>query len=103
MEKINGPVRVICGKLDSVWPSCRMAVQIVARLETGKFPHAVQLLDYANGGHSVFGPAIPPEAPAFASLGSLGGSPAGNNAARIDSWPKAVGFIDAALKPNRTR
>ena len=99
VEKINGPVMVICGKADSLWPSCRMSEQIVARLEVRKFPHAFQRLEYADAGHSVFGPAIPTDSRAFASLGSLGGTPASNNAARIDSWPKAANFIDAALKP----
>lgn len=100
VEKINGPVMVICGTIDSLWPSCRMSAQIVTRLEARKFTHAVRLLEYPDAGHSVFGPTVAPESPAFASLGSSGGAPASNNAARIDSWPKAVSFIDAALKPN---
>jgi dienelactone hydrolase len=102
VEQINGPVMVICGKVDSLWPSCRMSAQVIARLEANKFEHAFQLLEYADAGHSVFGPPVGPESPAFASLGSLGGSPASNNAARIDAWPKAVSFIDAALKPGRS-
>jgi hypothetical protein len=100
VERINGPVMVICGKLDSLWPSCRMSAQIIGRLEDRKFPHAFRILEYADAGHSVFGPAIAPESNAFAALGRLGGNPAANNAARIESWPKAVVFIDAALKPN---
>jgi dienelactone hydrolase len=100
VERINGPVMVICGKLDSLWPSCRMSAQVVARLQTNGFGHAVQLLEYPTGGHSVFGPPLAPEDPALASLGNLGGSAAGNNAARTDSWPKALTFIDAALKPS---
>lgn len=99
VEKINGPVMVICGKVDSAWPSCRMSAQVIARLKAHKFQHAFQLLDYADGGHFVFGPPVAPENPNFVSLGINGGSPASNNAARIDSWPKAVTFIDAALKP----
>ena len=96
VEKINGPVMVICGKLDSLWPSCRMSAQVVARLETNGFKHAYQLLEYADAGHSVFGPPVAPENPFFTALGGSSG-----NAARIDSWPKAVTFIDAALKPSK--
>lgn len=95
VEKINGPVLVICGKLDSLWPSCRMSAQVVARLEANNVKHAFQVLEYADAGHSVFGPPIAPENPTFAVLGGAAG-----NAARIDSWPKAVAFIDAALKPS---
>ena len=95
VEKINGPVMVICGKLDSLWPSCRMSAQVMARLEANNFKHASQILEYADAGHSVFGPPVAPENPTFAALGGAAG-----NAARIDSWPKAVTFIDAALKPS---
>jgi hypothetical protein len=44
VEKINGPVMAICGKLDAVWPSCRMSAQIGARLEANDFKHAFQIL-----------------------------------------------------------
>jgi dienelactone hydrolase len=94
VEKIKGPVMVICGKLDALWPSCRMSTQVVTRLEANSFKHAVQMLEYADAGHSVFGLPVAPENPTFAVLGGAAG-----NAARIDSWPKAVTFIDDALKP----
>jgi dienelactone hydrolase len=96
VEKINGPIMVICGKLDSLWPSCRMSAQIVARLEANRFKHAFQILAYGDAGHSVFGPPVAPENPAFAVFGGAAG-----NAARIDSWPKALTFIDAVLKPGK--
>ena len=96
VEKINGPVMVICGKLDSLWPSCRMSVQVGARLEANGFRHTFKILEYADAGHSVFGPPVAPENPFFTALGGSAG-----NAARIDSWPKALTFIDAALEPSK--
>jgi dienelactone hydrolase len=98
VEQINGPVMLICGKLDALWPSCRMSAQVIARLEANKFQHAFQLLEYADGGHSVFGSSVAREGPDSGSREGMGGGPASNHAARIDSWPKAVTFIDAALK-----
>src|SRR5580704_8124789 len=50
VERINGPVMLICGRLDTLWPSCRMSTQVIARLEANKFRHAFQLLEYAGGG-----------------------------------------------------
>jgi dienelactone hydrolase len=91
VEKINGPVMVICGKRDGLWPSCRMSAQVVARLAANNFKHAVRILKYAEAGHAVFGPTVFPETPTFTALGGAAG-----NAARLDSWPKAVSFIDAA-------
>jgi dienelactone hydrolase len=99
VERINGPVMLICGKLDALWPSCRMSAQVIARLEANGFQYAFQLLEYADGGHSVFGSSVATESPASGSRERRGGGPASNHAARIDSWPKAVTFIDAALKP----
>ncbi len=91
---------VVAAVPSSVMPSCRMSAQIIARLKANEFPHVFQLQEYADAGHSVFGPPIDSASPVFASLGFWGGSPAANNAARVDSWPKAMSFIDAALRPS---
>lgn len=99
VERIDGPVMLVCGKADSLWPSCPMSEQIVARLKARGFHHPVELLAYADAGHAVFGPPADPGSPNFANLGSLGGSATGNQAARQDDWPRAMAFLDAALKP----
>ncbi len=98
-QKIAGPVMLVCGKKDSLWPSCPMADQIVARLSANGFAHKVELLSYADAGHAVFGPPVDPDNPNFSALGSLGGSAAGNQKARQDDWPSAMAFMDEALKP----
>jgi dienelactone hydrolase len=98
VERINGPVMLICGKDDSLWPSCPMSEQVSARLTAKAFKYPVQLLEYADAGHAVFGPPADRASPNYKNLGSLGGSPDGNNAARQDDWPRAMAFMDAALK-----
>ena len=97
VERINGPILLICGRADNLWPSCSMSHQIVARLNKEGFRHDVQLLVYDDAGHALFGPPVPPSHPAYPGLGSLGGSPAGNDAARADNWPKSIAFLHAAL------
>src|SRR5205807_1722624 len=37
VERIAGPVMLVCGGSDTLWPSCRMADQIEARLQTKGF------------------------------------------------------------------
>ena len=74
-----------------------MSRQIVARLKANGFAHSVQVLAYNDAGHAVFGPPVPTSRPAYAGLGSLGGTPAGNEAAREDDWPKAVAFLHTAF------
>ena len=99
VETINGPVMLVCGKADTLWPSCPMAEQVADRLKARGFKHPVQLLEYADAGHAVFGPPVDSANPAYPTLGSLGGSADGNNTARKDDWPRAMAFLDAALRP----
>ncbi len=98
VERINGPVMVICGKSDSLWPSCPMSEQVAARLKSEHFGHPVQLLEYPDAGHAVFGRPKDPKSPDFASLAEEGGSPEGNNSAREDSWNRMVALLDGVLK-----
>lgn len=52
-ERINGPILLISGADDEVWPSPLMAERIVARLSGAGFPHAVETL-VVPGSHYVF-------------------------------------------------
>lgn len=97
VERIAGPVMLVCGKADTLWPSCPMAEQIVARLKSKSFRPRVELLEYDNAGHAVFGPPVESSNPAYPTLGSLGGAAEGNNAARRDNWARALVFLHAAL------
>lgn len=101
VEQINGPVMLVCGEADRLWPSCPMARQAEARLTAKGFKYPVQVLAYPDAGHFAFGPPLPADAAALISTRSLtilGGTAAGNAAARQDSWPRAIDFLDAALK-----
>ncbi len=55
-EQINGPVMLICGNADTLWPSCSMSEQVAARLKSKGFRRPVQLLEYPDAGHAAFGP-----------------------------------------------
>jgi uncharacterized protein len=98
VERIDGPVMLVCGEADTLWPSCRMSLMVRARLQTHNFTHPVTLLKYADAGHGAFGTPIARDNPAYAKLGALGGSTDGNAAARNEAWPKALMFLDVALK-----
>ena len=98
VERINGPVMLVCGKSDTLWPSCPMSEQVTARLKAQHFKHPVQLLEYDDAGHAVYGQPYDPANPRITSLTEYGGSIAGNQAARKDSWARSMTFLDAALK-----
>jgi uncharacterized protein len=105
-ENINGPILLISGEDDQLWPSTPLANQVVARLKSKGFRHSVQHLSYPGAGHYVFAgdvsgrPAPQPGAAASATPGgmNLGGTPEGNFKAWTDNWPKTLKFFDDALK-----
>jgi hypothetical protein len=97
VEKIRGPVLMISGKADQLWPSTPMADRVMARLDAHHFAWAHIHLAYDNAGHAAFGPPLAADSPNLKALAGLGGTPEGNNAARADGWPKALAFLDRAF------
>jgi dienelactone hydrolase len=97
VEKIRGPVLLISGKADQLWPSTPMAEAVMARLDAHHFAYAHRHLAYENAGHAAVGPPLPADSPNLKMLASLGGTPEGNQAARTDSWPKVLAFLDEAF------
>ncbi len=57
---------------------------------------------YPEAGHAAFGVPIDP-ARAKPAIASMGGTVAGNLAARADSWPKVLVALDAALMPGAAK
>jgi dienelactone hydrolase len=98
VERINGPVLLISGDDDQLWPSSYMADAIVTRLRAHNHPYRDQWLHYAHAGHAIgiaYEPAMESAASRFLNLG---GTPEGNAAASADAWPRAVAFLRDALK-----
>jgi uncharacterized protein len=97
VERINGPIMLVCGEKDMIWPSCPMAQQVTNRLQARHFRYPVNFLKYADAGHAAFGPPQLPDSDKMHKLAALGGTAEGNQAARMEDWPKAMAFMDAAL------
>ncbi len=99
VERIDGPVMLVCGRDDALWGSCAMSEAIVTRLKTKGFKYNVRLLAYPNAGHAAFGPPVPADSPGSSQFPMYGGDIPGNLAARADGWDKATAFLAFALKP----
>lgn len=99
VERINGPVLLLCGEEDSLWPSCPMARAAKARRDASGNGAETVLLAYKDAGH--FGVGPPPakgkEVPWMITM--FGGSKEGNVAARADGWPRTLSFLQQALAP----
>lgn len=103
VERINGPILLISGSADALWPSGVFSKLILERLEERKFAHLFQHLSYEGAGHSI-GPRFAPTTinsgfhPIRKTTINLGGSPAANAAARNDSWPRVLAFLEERVK-----
>jgi dienelactone hydrolase len=93
VERIAGRLLLVCGEADQQWPSCTMARQIKQRLREYGRPEAT-LLAYNDAGHPAFGLPLPLDDP---RLTRRGGTAQGTNAARSDSWKKAIAFLKSTL------
>ncbi len=97
IEQSKAAILLICGKADTLWPSCPMADRVKARAEAKAGP-IVTILSYDNAGHAVMGLPVEKTNPNYDKLDSLGGTDDGNNAARTDGWPKVLEHLASALR-----
>ena len=111
VEQINGPILLISGKKDGIWPSSMMCNRIVERLTQHNSVFPFEHLSYENAGHIAPGPSqsVTEEEPKgqrrhslFLKLFSLliksGGTEAANADAIDDAWAKVGGFLEQHLK-----
>jgi dienelactone hydrolase len=98
VEKINGPVLVISGKDDQLWPSSVMAEMVMARLK--EYRHAYKFVHLAcdSAGHAIGTHYSPTTGSTGSSRLNLGGQPAANARAQADSWPRVLQFLKDGLK-----
>ena len=81
VENINGPVLLLTGKEDPLWPAGNMCDKIINRLKENKFPHWYGHFSYENAGHVLDERAI------------MGGTESGNKKARIDAENRIFAFL----------
>lgn len=98
IELTRAPILLVCGKQDTLWPSCLMADRIKQRSRNLMGPE-VTILAYENAGHTVLGIPLDKANKSYDGLDSMGGTDDGNNAARADSWAKVVAHLHATLGP----
>ena len=102
VERINGPVLLVSGEADGLWPAKTMADAIVARLRANNFRHRVENLSYPDGGHMTpTPPALGPTTPA--STAQMGGTVEGTDRARAAAWPAMLCFLRDSLAARRAR
>jgi len=103
VEHTQGPVLLISGEEDRVWPSSSMADSVVARLKRLQFAYNVEHLKYPHAGHSAGRPEIVPawqgatRNPTSGRDVEPGGTPKGNAESSLDAIPKVLDFLQRSL------
>lgn len=81
VENINGPILLLAGNADTMWPSGQMCKMIIKRLDENKFPHWYKLFSYEDAGHTLNDGYM------------MGGTVEGNKNAKINSKQMILDFL----------
>lgn len=98
VEKIRGPVLLISGREDRMWPSTRMSDLVIERLRKNNHPYKFTHLAYDGAGHAIRKAYLPAAGTLATDAFGLGGTMEGNARAQADSWPKVLQFLRESLK-----
>lgn len=89
VEQIGGPILLLSGRADALWPSSHMAEQIVDRLAREGFRHSVEHVAYPDAGHLI--------SRLTEDTTRLGGTVEGNRAAQRDARQRMLAFLELQL------
>lgn len=95
VEQIGGPVLLLTGEADNLWPSADFGRRIERRLADHGFPHAVRHVAYPDAGHLIS--SIREE-----SVVRRGGSDGGNSRAQREAQREMIDFLMRSLGRSRT-
>jgi hypothetical protein len=99
VERINGPIMLVAGGADELWPSAEMARQIRERRARAAHRAGDTTLVYPDAGHRI-GKSYLPAGSTRVAGGRLetGGTPRANAAAQADAWPRVLRFLATAFR-----
>jgi dienelactone hydrolase len=97
VEKIHGPLLLISGTDDQMWPSTPLSDMAIERLMAHDHPFPYEHMRYEGAGHTITLPNSEPP-PSWASRYEVGGTREANEFANADSWTKVLGFLEKYLR-----
>ncbi|MDQ2836692.1 MAG: acyl-CoA thioesterase/BAAT N-terminal domain-containing protein [Actinomycetota bacterium] len=92
VERIGGPIMLLCGQQDVVWDSCLFTKSVTTELTSNHFRYPVTVRNYPDGGHAVGEPAV------YASVAKdafdgFGGGLQANQVDRADGYARILTFL----------
>jgi dienelactone hydrolase len=100
VERANGPILMLCGETDDMWPAVELTDVVLRRTTEAQFPHPVRRLVYPDAGHAIGLPYLPTRTSAIHPLGgnfAYGGTRAGTASARAGAWQELLAFLTTSL------
>ena len=94
VERTNGPVLLISGDEDQIWPSTQLSQVAMERLQHHGRSYQDEFRHYPEAGHGI----QPPYQPATPGTYYYGGSLKGNATANEDSWQRVLRMLDGRLR-----
>ena len=94
VENTKGPILLISGTEDPVWPSSMMAGEMVGRLKEQHFAYRVESLKYPHAGHLAGRPAL---VPSWEELVPSIRIAEGDAESSLDAIPKVLEFLGESL------
>lgn len=95
VEAISGPVLLISGGADDLWPSAMMADALVTRSRARGHAHEVTHVTFPDAGHGIAKLPRPSSGTTYAARGwlVLGGTAIGNGRAQAPPWAATLRFL----------
>ncbi|WP_415379857.1 acyl-CoA thioester hydrolase/BAAT C-terminal domain-containing protein [Halosimplex sp. TS25] len=90
VEDIDGPVLLVSGGRDTVWPATAFSERVVHRLEANDHPYSVEHRSYSDAGHAIRVPYRFDESDDRADEHWLGGTNEANARAAADAWRRTL-------------
>ena len=100
VERTNGPILIVCGAADDMWPSFDLTDVVLQRTTQAGFPHPVRRLAFPDAGHQITLPYLPARTSGVHPLGgrfAFGGTQAGTAVARVAAWRETLAFLTATF------
>jgi hypothetical protein len=95
VEKTNGPILLISGDDDRMWPSSRMGDQIIERLEANRHPFRSRHCRYPGAGHLMRSPGG--STSVLQTSFAFGGEGPSQAVANRAAWTETLAFLHASL------
>jgi dienelactone hydrolase len=103
VEKIQGPVLMISGEDDQIWPSSVMAEIAIRRLKQQAHRFPFRHVSYQGAGHGIYVPYSPTTQNVFVhpidgTQYALGGRPDADAEAGADAWRHVLAFLEESRR-----